>query len=149
MAEAEPFSEVPVDVPLEVNEQVLTLMAEIGLSAALRGCGEAARPIFDALSLLKPENPLAAVGRALGQISEGRHEDAIAGLRASGANDAGSADELRAIMLLALCLAGHQTDAALLCRQLLNGGGGPSRQIALRLKPLIDAGLPTPAGGGG
>ena len=125
----------------EPDEDALKLLAEIGLSAAVRGCGEAAAPIFDALGMFRPANPLAAIGRALGEISAGRPEEAIAGLRAAGVMSDSCPDELKAVLLIALCLAGHQVDASLLCRRLLNGGDGPSRQIALRLKPVIDAGL--------
>jgi len=145
MVTAEDFPETIPDVAYDVDEDVIKLLAEIGLSAAVRGCGEAARPIFDALALFKPDNPLAIIGKALGDISDGRPEDAISSLRAADANSDNSPDEMRAILLLALCLAGHQIDAALLCRRLLDSGSGTSQQIALRLKPVIDAGLPKPA----
>ncbi|MEM8948514.1 MAG: hypothetical protein AAGA21_02940 [Pseudomonadota bacterium] len=142
LATAENVSERPPEPAFEPDENVLTLLAEIGLSAAVRGCGEAATPIFDALALFKPNNPLAAVGRALSEISAGRPDEAIAGLRSAGVMHDNCPDELKAVLLIALCLAGHQVDASLLCRRLLNGGQGPSRQIAMRLKPVIDAGLP-------
>ncbi len=141
LAMADNLPEQPPETAFEPDEGVLKLLAEIGLSAAVRGCGEAAMPIFDALALFKPDNPLAAIGRALGDISAGRPEEAIAGLRSAGVMHDNCPDELKAVLLIALCLAGHQTDASLLCRRLLNGGDGPSRQIALRLKPVIDAGL--------
>lgn len=141
-AAAEIVSEGPPQTAYEPDEEVIKLLAEIGLSAAMRGCSEAAAPIFDALALFKPDNPLAAIGRALGDIAAGRQEEAIAGLRRAGVARENCPDELKAVLLIALCLAGHQVDASLLCRRLLNGGQGPSRQIALRLKPVIDAGLP-------
>lgn len=144
LAAAHDFSEFASEPMFEPDEDVLKLLAEIGLSAAVRGCGEAAAPIFDALALFKPDNPLAAIGRALGEISAGRPEIAITGLRTAGVNTDTCPDELRAILLIALCLAGHQVDAELLCRRLLNGGNGHSRQIAMRLKPTIDAGLRGP-----
>jgi hypothetical protein len=137
--------EAASNVDIDVDEDVIKLLAEIGLSAAIRGCGDAARPIFDALTLLRPDNPLAVIGKALGEISDNRPEDAISILRTAGVNNEGAPDEMRAIYLLALCLAGHQIDASLLCRRLLDGGRGPSQQIARRLKPVIDAGLPKPA----
>lgn len=141
MALAEGVSERPLDAPHDMDEQVLTLLSEIGLSAAVRGCGDAARPIFDALAILRPGHPLSAVGRALGDISAGRPEDAIAGLRASGMSLEKCPDEISAVLLIAFCLAGQRVEANQLCRKLLNSGSGPSRQIALRLKPTIDAGL--------
>ena len=140
-AAAQDWVENPPQTTFEPEEAVLKLLAEIGLSAAVRGCGEAAAPIFEALALFKPDNPLAAIGRALGEISAGKPNEAIQGLRAAGVMHDSCPDELKAVLLIALCLSGHQTDAALLCRRLLNGGAGPSRQIALRLKPVIDAGL--------
>lgn len=140
-ATAEDWTEQPPQTAFEPDQDVLKLLAEIGLSAAVRGCGEAAAPIFEAMALFNPANPLAAIGRALGEISAGRPEEAIAGLRAAGVMHDSCPDELKAVLLIALCLAGHQVDAALLCRRLLNSGEGPSRQIALRLKPEIDAGL--------
>ncbi|MGI9420106.1 MAG: hypothetical protein ACR2RA_19960 [Geminicoccaceae bacterium] len=146
LAIAETLSTEPPQIAYEPEEEVLKLLAEIGLSAAVRGCGEAAAPIFAALALFKPDNPLAAIGQALGEISAGRPEEAIAGLRGAGVAHDTCPDELKAVLLIALCLAGHQIDAALLCRRLLNHGDGPSRQIALRLKPVIDAGLPGSSG---
>jgi len=141
LAIAENLSELPPEAAFEPDEDVIKLMAEIGLSAAVRGCGDAAAPIFEALAMFRPDNPLAAIGRALGEIAAGRSEDAIAGLRRAGVNQDSCPDELRAVLLIALCLAGHHLDASLLCRRLLNSGEGPTRNIALRLKPVIDAGL--------
>jgi hypothetical protein len=141
MALAEDVPEQLPEAVFQVDDDVLKLLAEIGLSAAARGCSEAARPIFDALALFRPGHPLAAIGRALGEISAGRPEEAIAGLRSSGVSTDSCPDEIQAVLLIALCLAGQQVEASQLCRKLLNGGQGPSRQIALRLKPTIDAGL--------
>jgi hypothetical protein len=141
LALAEDMSELPPETAFEPNEDVIKLLAEIGLSAAVRGCGEAATPIFEALALFKPDNPLAAIGRALGEIAAGRPEDAIASLRCAGVNHDSCPEELKAVLLIALCLAGHHVDASQLCRRLLNSGEGPTRNIALRLKPVIDAGL--------
>lgn len=142
LAMVQDFTEAPPQTAYEPEEEVVRLLAEIGLSAAVLGCGDAALPIFEALAVFRPDNPLAAIGRALGDISAGRPEEAIAGLRRAGVAHDTCPHELKAILLIALCLAGHRTDAALLCRQLLNGGDGASRNIALRLKPVIDAGLP-------
>ncbi|MEL6963507.1 MAG: hypothetical protein AAFO01_12165 [Pseudomonadota bacterium] len=141
LAIAENLSELPLEAAFEPDEDVIKLMAEIGLSAAVRGCGDAAAPIFEALAMFRPDNPLAAIGKALGEIAAGRSEEAIAGLRRAGVNQDSCPDELRAVLLIALCLAGHHLDASLLCRRLLNSGEGPTRNIALRLKPVIDAGL--------
>ena len=143
LALKEDMVELPPDTVFEPDDDVIKLLAEVGLSAAVRGCGEAAAPIFEALAMFRPENPLAAIGRALGDIAAGKPEDAIAGLRRAGVNQENCPDELRAVLLIALCLAGHHIDAAPLCRQLLNGGDGPTRNIALRLKPVIDASLHT------
>lgn len=144
LAMAQEIPEQPPEMAFVPDEDVIKLLAEIGLSTAVRGGGEAAAPIFEALALFKPDNPLAAIGRALSDIAAGKPEDAISGLRQAGVGHDTCPDELKAVLLIALCLAGHQVDASLLCRRLLNGGEGPSRQIALRLKPVIDAGLPTP-----
>jgi hypothetical protein len=141
LAMAEDMTEPPPETVYEPDDELIKLLAEVGLSAAVRGCGEAAAPIFEALALFRPENPLAAIGRALGEIAAGRPEDAIAGLRSAGVNHDNCPNELKAVLLIALCLAGHHVDASLLCRRLLNGGEGPARNIALRLKPVIDAGL--------
>ncbi|MDH3665082.1 MAG: hypothetical protein OEU92_34555 [Alphaproteobacteria bacterium] len=123
VATAENWTEQSPQTAFEPDEEVLKLLAEIGLSAAVRGCGEAAASIFEALALFKPTNPLAAIGRALGDISAGKSDEAIAGLRAAGVMHDTCPDELKAVLLIALCLAGHQVDASLLCRRLLNSGG--------------------------
>lgn len=141
MVVTEDAPELPPQTTFEPDEDVIKLLAEIGLSASVRGCGEAATPIFKALALFKPSNPLAAIGLALGEIAAGKPEEAIVVLRQAGVNHDNCPDELKAVLLIALCLAGHHGDAALLCRRLLNGGEGPTRNIALRLKPVIDAGL--------
>ncbi|MGI9435277.1 MAG: hypothetical protein ACR2Q4_10695 [Geminicoccaceae bacterium] len=132
---------------IQVSDGDVKLLAEIGLSAAVRGSGDAARPIFEALAAIRPDNPIAAIGRALGEISAGRPQQAIAGLRRSGAiaNADDGPEEVQAILLIALCLSGEQTDAARLCKRLLDQGSGPSRKIAHRMKSVIDASLPSPA----
>lgn len=131
----------PQQATFEPEDAVLAQLADIAIAAALNGAVEAAAPIFDALALFEPENPLIAIGRALGAMSDGRPEDAIRVLTNAGANGESASDEQRAILLLALCLARHQTDAARLCQHLLDGARGHSLKIAQQLKPAIDRGL--------
>jgi len=116
----------------------LQLLAEIGLSAAIKGDAEVSRPIFEALALWRPDHPISAIGMALALISEGEVESAISLLKPAMQIEPPSS-EVAAILLLALTLAERWDEARVLKKTLLNGPDGPSKMIALRLAPIIDA----------
>lgn len=116
----------------------LQLLAEIGLSAAVKGNVEASRPIFEALSLWRPDHPIATIGIALAFVADGDFDSAI-GLLKPALKAEPSSSEVAAVLLIALALAGRLDEARQLRKKLLNGPDGPSKMIALRLASVLDA----------
>lgn len=115
----------------------LQLLAEIGLSAAVKGNAEISRPIFEALSLWRPDHPIATVGMALAFISEGDVSSAIELLKPALQAEP-SSSEIAAVLLIALSLAERWDEARVIRKNLLNGPDGPSKMIAARLASVID-----------
>ncbi len=115
----------------------LQLLAEIGLSAAVKGSVEVSKPIFDALSLSMPDHPIASIGMALAHLSEGDAETAIRLLKPVHLKEP-SSSEVAAVLLIALTVAERWDDARSVKRKLLNGPDGPGKSIATRLAPIID-----------
>ena len=116
----------------------LQLLAEIGLSAAVRGEVEVSRPIFEALSLWRPDHPIATIGMALAYIADGDFDSAIDLLKPAWQAEP-SSSEVAAILLIAFALAGRLNEARQLRKSLLNGPDGPSKMIALRLASVLDS----------
>ena len=115
----------------------LQLLAEIGLSAAVKGGVEGARPIFEALSLWRPDHPVATIGMGLALVSDGEFDAAIDLLKpALQANPTSS--EVAAVLLIALTLAGRLNEARQIRKTLLNGPDGPGKMIAVRLASVLD-----------
>ncbi|MGI9492617.1 MAG: hypothetical protein ACR2QF_09485 [Geminicoccaceae bacterium] len=119
------------------NVADLQLLAEIGLSAAVKGNVEVSRPIFEALSLWRPEHPIATIGIALGFIADGEFGSAVDLLKPA-LQSTPSSPEVAAILLIALALDGRMHEARQLRKTLLNGPDGPSKMIAVRLASVLD-----------
>lgn len=116
----------------------LQLLAEIGLSAAVKGSVEVSRPIFEALALWRPNHPIATIGMALGLISEGEYDPAIDLLKPALKAEP-SSSEIAAVLLIALALAERLPEARAIEKQLLNGPDGPGKAIASRLSTVINS----------
>jgi len=115
----------------------LQLLAEIGLSTAVKGDVEAARPIFEALAIWRPDHPIATIGMALAYVSDGEYDAAIDLLKPVLKAEP-SSSEVAAVLLIALALAGRIPEAREVRKTLLNGADGPGKMIALRLASVLD-----------
>lgn len=114
----------------------LQLLAEIGLSAAVKGGTEASRPIFEALALLRPDHPIATIGVALAHVSEGEFDAAI-GLLKPAMKEHPESPEIGAVLLIALALGERWDEARVTQKMLLNGPDGPGKMIASRLASVV------------
>lgn len=123
-------------MPYQPDVADLQLLAEVALSAAVKGSVEASRPIFEALSLWMPDHPIATIGIALAHIAEGEAETAI-GILKPALRIAPSSSEIAAILLLALVLAERWSEARVIEKDLLNGPDGPGKAIAVRLQSVL------------
>jgi len=111
----------------------LQLLAEIGLLAAARGLGGQAEPIFEALAALHPDNAAAAIGRALSALARRDCDSAIEILKKDAVRARVCGAEARALLAIALDMAGRKAEARAVCRGLADGRDGPAKQVALGL----------------
>ncbi len=116
----------------------LQLLAEVGLSAAVKGNVEISRPIFEALALWRPDHPVAVIGVALAFLSDGEFGSAIDLLKPAHQLDP-SSSEVAAFLLIAFALAERWAEARAVKKTLLNGPEGPGRAIAMQLASVIDS----------
>ena len=137
------YAEIPTDADFangqasyEPDSADLQLLAEIGLSAAVKGGTEASRPIFEALALLRPDHPISLIGVALAQISEGEFDNAINLLKPA-LKEHPESSEVAAILLIALSLGERWDEARVTQKMLLNGPDGPGKMIASRLSSIV------------
>lgn len=119
----------------------LQLLAEIGLSAAARGFGAQAEPIFEALAALHPDNAAAAIGRALSALARRDCDAAIEILKRDAVRARICGAEARALLAIALNMAGRKAEARAVCRGLADGRDGPAKRVALGLlkAEMVDA----------
>ena len=115
------------------DREELKILTEIGYSAAARGMGDRARPIFEALAICMPDNAAAAIGYALLAIVQGDFNQAITVLERDGIGKRENADGAKSILLMALKLAGRELDAARLSRE-LSAAPGAVRSFAAALR---------------
>ncbi|MEZ5824752.1 MAG: hypothetical protein R3C97_08445 [Geminicoccaceae bacterium] len=120
-------------VPEIATDEELQLLTQIGYSAVVRGLVDESRPIFDALAVCAPGNAASAIGIALGALIRGDLDRAIDTLRRDGIDKPRSGNEAKAILMIALQLAGRQEEAELLKRDMA-GVSGPARQLATLLR---------------
>lgn len=108
----------------------LKLLSEVALSAAVQGHGKRAKPIFDALRHLRPDNAAAAIGYALTEMTHGNFQEAARILRKDGVTAKNGAAEAKAMLMVALMMGGRSEEADPVQRELLQGTDGPAKQIA-------------------
>jgi hypothetical protein len=126
------FAEVPAD-EAAVTEAELQLLAQVAISAAARGLGPTAAPLFDAIEVLAPHHACGSVCRALTALGQRQPEVAIAELRQRGVRARVGAREARALLMLALCLAKRKAEALSLYADLAHGPDGPAKRLAQKL----------------
>ena len=120
-----------------VPTEDLKLLSEIAMSAAVRGHGPRAKPIFEALAHLQPGNAAAPIGYALTEIVQARFENAVQILRRDGITAETGATEAKAMLMVSLVLAGRSEEARVLQRELIRNGDGPAKQIAQLLMKKV------------
>ena len=120
-----------------IPNEDLKLLSEIAMSAAVRGHGARAKPIFEALGHLQPGNAAAAIGYALTEITQGRFQNAVQILQRDGITAEAGATEAKAMLMVSLVLAGRSEEARLLQRELIRNGDGPAKQIAQLLMKKV------------
>ena len=100
---------------MDEHSDTLRLLTEIGYAAAQQGLGRQAEPIFQALALCRPESAAAAVGRALVALNRGQAEEAARLLKQDGLKAEPDSRSTKAILGLALRLAGlnHESQRVL------------------------------------
>lgn len=111
----------------------LKLLAEIGFSAAARGLGELAKPIFAALAEYKPDHAAAAIGYATTAIVGRDLDTAIRVLWRDGVNAKHASNEAKAMLLIAMIMSDRQAEAGALQEELIERAEGPAKDIALAL----------------
>jgi hypothetical protein len=116
-----------------VTEAELQLLAQVAISAAARGLGPTAAPLFDAIEVLAPHHACGSVCRALTALGRRQPDVAIAELRQRGVRARVGAREARALLMLALCLAKRKAEALSLYADLAHGPDGPARRLAQKL----------------
>jgi hypothetical protein len=97
-------------VPLTPED--MRLIAEIGFMGTQSGQLAAARALFDALSVLRPQSTLPHIGRAMVALGADRPDDAARILRDEGLKQHPGDAELTAFLGLALHAAGRVAEAA-------------------------------------
>ena len=128
---AERAAAKPVIVPRPwLDPADLQLLAEIGLLAAARGHAARVEPIFEALAALHPENAAAAIGRALAALARRDCDSAIEILKRDGIRARICAAEAKALLAIALTMAGRKAEARSLARGLADGNAGPAKAVA-------------------
>ena len=113
-----------------LSSRELKLLSELALSAAVQGYGREAKPIFDALRVLKPENAIAAIGSGLTEMIDGNFAEAARILQREGITAAAGGTEAKALLAIALMMSGRIGDALQLQQELMRTGPGPAKQIA-------------------
>ena len=115
------------------EQRDLKLLAEIGFSAAARGLGDLAKPIFAALKEYKPDHAAAAIGYATSAIVSRDFEAAVRVLKRDGVTATHAKTEAKAMLLIAMIMAGQKAEAGSLQQELIDKAEGPAREIALSL----------------
>ena len=109
---------------IEMNNDDVYMLTEIGYASVMYGLGDDVEPIFEALTLLYPENTAGSIGYAITNMNRGNFNGAIDILQGSMANCSKNIDEAKAILMLALFLGGRNDEAANLAGEVMNGNEG-------------------------
>ena len=115
----------------------LQLMAEIAVSASVRGLGSCATPIVEAIAHFAPDHAAPTICHALTVLGAGDASQAVAMLETATRTARRGADAARGLMLLALVMAERLTEARELQHTLMNGSSGAVRRLAESLEPLL------------
>lgn len=139
----------PADLPFDRDE--MRLLAEVGFLAAANAQLPAARRIFTALRLLRPDSVLPFIGLAAVCSQEGKPEEAVRLLAEDALRQIPRDEELRAFLGLSLVEAGRFAEAGKVLRELAPppGAAEPHMRLAAGLLRSLEGArrpsLPRPA----
>lgn len=112
-----------------ISDDELQLLTQIGFASVMRGRIDEARPIFDALAEFAPDNAASAIGIGLGALIRGDLDMAIRTLKKDGVTKPVGSAEAKAVLLIALQLAGRLDEAEFVKRDVMRREG-PARELA-------------------
>jgi Flp pilus assembly protein TadD len=107
--------------PTTAEARLVRLLAEIGIAAAGHGFPREAETILAGVQAVRPDSEAPHVGRAIGLLCAGRHDDAVRLLWREGLQAAPDSAYLRAFLAMALKLAGRAGDAERIAAEVLAG----------------------------
>ncbi|MBL6080040.1 hypothetical protein JMJ56_18625 [Belnapia sp. T18] len=117
---------------MDMSVEVRRLLTELAFIACTQGRTDQARCILVGLEAARPGSLEVRIGSALAALTDGRAEDAVAGLRPlAEAGDGYGA----AFLVLALRLAGHGSEADATAARAQHRGGDPAAAALLSAKP--------------
>lgn len=130
------------DLPFDRDE--MRLLAEVGFLAAANAQLPAARRIFTALRLLRPDSVLPFIGLAVVSSHEGRPEEAVRLLAEDALRQIPRDEELRAFLGLSLVEAGRFAEAGKVLRELAPppGSAEPHLRLAAGLLRNLEGARP-------
>ena len=134
-----------MNAPFPLDRTDLRMLAQIGFLAAQSNQQSAARTIFRALRVIRPDSPLPLVGLALADINAGRHASAVQLLQGEGLREHPDSGEIHAFLGWALLEAGNRDQAEKVLMSVLKPGDaeGPyvdmARKLLSHVKPRARA----------
>lgn len=126
------------------TEQALRELARVGFLAVHVGEPAAARAIFSALAVLRPDSTLPHIGRAMAEQAAGRMDEAVRWLREEGLKALPDNEELTAFLGLALVQADLPAQAASVLRAFLASEPQDGRHVRMAQALLDQLGAATP-----
>jgi predicted Zn-dependent protease len=132
------------DAPLPLNSGDLRLLAEIGFIGAQSGQAPAARALFEALAVLRPQSTLPHIGLAQAALGANKHEEGVRILREALKQHPGDI-EVTAFLGLALHAAGESAEARRMMNDVIEKAGeGDAAPVAMARKLLALDSMGTP-----
>jgi Flp pilus assembly protein TadD len=129
-----------------LDSDALRLLAEIGFMGAQSGQAPAARALFDALAVLRPQSTLPHIGLSMAAAGANKHQEGVRILREALKKHAGDV-ELTAFLGLALHAAGETAQARRMMNTVIEQareGDETSVRMAQKLLALDSMGTPRP-----
>jgi predicted Zn-dependent protease len=136
------------DTTLPLNSDDLRLLAEIGFMGAQSGQAPAARALFEALAVLRPQSTLPHIGLAQAAMGANKNAEGVRILREALTKHPGDV-ELMAFLGLALHAAGESAEARKTMNTVIDKAGeadAASVAMARKLLALNSMGTPRPLG---
>ena len=128
------------DAALPLNSDAMRLVAEIGFIGAETGQAAAARALFEALLILRPDSTLPHIGLALAALAADRPEDAVRMLRDNGLKQHAGDIELMAFMGLAMHAAGRPAQARDILQSVVDRAENSDEPCVLMARKLLESG---------